>query len=149
MEFYYITKTFQSQMEQESLFISKITNPHPLGTGRKLNVNMTFRRPPVHIMYNHLPLVSRATSISVFLSIACRTESGLLGVTIEMTWCNWKSITIFYVCWRIFVKNLWLTLVPLIHYRYYVLFVLFYFPNPKFPRKQMFLVLVNTSVNFT
>ena len=139
LEFYYITKTFQSQMEQESLFVSKITHPHPLGTGHKLNVNMTFRRRPGHIMYVHLPLVSRGTSISVFLSIVCTTESGLLGVTTEMTWCNWKNITIFYVCWRIFVKNLWLTLVPLLYYMYYVLFVLFYFPNSEFPRKHIFL----------
>ena len=36
-------------------------------------------------MYVHLPLVSRGTSISVFLSIVCTTESGLLGVTTEMT----------------------------------------------------------------
>ena len=85
LEFYYITKTFQSQMEQESLFVSKITHPYPLDTGHKLNVNMTFRRRPGHIMYLHLPLVSRGTSISVFLSIVCTTESGLLGVTTEIT----------------------------------------------------------------
>ena len=76
LEFYYITKTFQSQMEQESLFVSKIT---------QLNVNMTSRRRPRHIMYVHLPLVSKGTSISVFLSIVCTKESGLLGITIEMT----------------------------------------------------------------